>query len=233
MPTFHNLAALAAVLATASASSITFQNVGSQNICYMVEISSGTFPSTTVCGLAPGIPVNAGQTTTIDLDPSFNGALTAWTGSGSIRGARYEINFAATTGSTWYDADYQLGMSDGTVGPSDNRKLANGESSLSGEPDTLAKANAAWPQTTNQAALLAYPNYLKQGSDGTLTYVYCDSNAPQVVIDFFQVTADFSAYIDAGSVAGVTPSAADAEAVKMADAMSLQVDTQDMTIVAH
>ena len=196
----------------------------------MVEMSSGTFPTTTTCGLGPGIPINAGQTTTIDLDPSFNGALTAWT---NVRGARYEINFAATAGSTWYDADYQLGMSDGTVGPSDNRKLADGSSSLSGEPDTLAKANAAWPDTTNQGALLAYPDYLKQGSDGMLSFVYCDANAPQIVIDFYQVQADFAAYIDAGSVAGVTPTAADAQAVKMADVQSLQVDTQDMLIVAY
>lgn len=231
MPSFHTLATLATILATASASSITFQNAGSNDICYMAEVSSGTFDYNTPCGLGTGIPVKAGQTTPVDLDPTFNGALTAWTNG--VRGARYEINFAATAGSTWYDSDYQLGMSDGTVGPSDNRKLSNGDSSLSGEPDTLAKANAAWPDTTNKAALLAYGDYLKQASDGKLSFVYCDTNAPQVVIDFFQVTADFDAYIDAGSVAGVTPSAADAEAVKMANANSLQVNTQDMTIVAH
>lgn len=231
MLSFQTLATLAVLLAPAFASSITFHNAGSQDICYMVEVSSGTFPSTTTCGLGEGIPVQAGQSTTINLDPSFNGALTVWTGS--TRGARYEVNFAATAGSTWYDADYQLGMSDGTLAPSDNRKLANGQSSVSGEADTLAKANAAWPHTTNQAALLAYPDYLQQGSDGTLTYVYCDTNAPPVVIDFFQVTAQFAAYIDAGSVAGVAPSAADAVAVAMANAQSLQVDTQDMSIVAH
>ena len=227
----HTLAALATFLTTVSASSITFQNMGSEKICYMAELSSGTFPSTTICNQGSGIAVNAGQITTVNLDPSFNGALTVWTNS--VRGARYEINFAATAGSTWYDADYQLGMSSGTVGPSDNRKLSTGQSSISGEPDTLAKANAAWPHTTNQAALLAYPNYLKQGSNGQLSFVYCDVNAPQVVVDFFQVTAEFDGYIDAGSVAGVTPSAADAQAVKMADAQSLQVDTQDMSIIAH
>lgn len=231
MPSLRILATLAAVLATTSASSITFQNAGGQNICYMVEVSSGTFPGTTTCGLGTGIPVNAGQTTTVTLDPSFNGALTAWTGG--TRGARYEVNFAATPGSTWYDADYQLGMSDGTLGPADNRKLSNGQSSVSGEPDTLAKANAAWPHTPNQAALLAYPTYLKQGPDGKLSYVYCDTDAPQVVIEFFQVTAQFEAYVDAGSVAGVTPSATEAESVKLADSMSLEVDTQDMRIVAY
>lgn len=227
----HTLAALTTLLTTVSATSITFQNMGSQTICYMAELSSGTFPTTTTCPQGPGIAIPAGQTTTVPLSPTFNGALTAWTDT--VRGARYEINFAATPGSTWYDADYQLGMSPGTLGPTDNRKLSTGQSALSGEPDPLAKANAAWPHTTNQAALLAYPDYLKQGPDGQLEFVYCDTNAPQAVIEFFQVTAEFDAYIDAGSVAGVTPSAADAEAVKMADAQSLRVDTQDMSIVAH
>ena len=124
-------------------------------------------------------------------------------------------------------------MSDGTIGALDNRKLSDGQPSVSGEADTLAKANAAWPQTDDKAALLAYPDYLKQGGDGKLDFVYCDAQAPQVVIDFFQVEADFDAYIDAGSVNGVSPSAADAEAVKMADEKSLEVDTQDMLIVAH
>ena len=124
-------------------------------------------------------------------------------------------------------------MSDGTLGPSDNRKQLNGNSAQSGESDCLAKANAAWPSTPNQAALLAFPDYLQQGPNGQLSHVYCDENAPRVVIDFFQVTAEFHAYIDAGSVAGVTPSALDAKAVNLADLQTLQVDTQDMTIVAY
>ena len=237
------LLATTTTILRASATSITFQNASPHPICYTVELSSGDFPSTTTCGpgSGSGISVPAGQKTQIPLDPSFNGALTAWTTTSNDnnnndmkRGARYEVNFAASPGgSTWYDADYQLGMSDGTIGALDNRKLSNGQSSVSGEADTLAKANAAWPQTENRAALLAYPDYLKQGPDGKLSFVYCDAQAPQVVIDFFQVTAEFDAYIDAGSVQGMTPSAADAEAVKMADEKSLEVDTQDMLIVAH
>ena len=204
----------------------------SEIIIQMVETSSGTFPSTTTCGLGNGIPLNTGETTTVDLAATFNGALTAWINN--IRGARYEVNFAATAGSTWYDTDYQLGMSDGTLGPSDNQTLADGRSSLSGEPNTLAKANAAWPSTPNQAALLAYPDYLRQGPGGALTFVYCDSSALQAVIDFFQVTAAFRAYVDAGSVAGEAAGAGeDAEAVKLADGMSWVVGTQDMLIVAY
>ena len=236
------LLATTTTILRASATSITFQNASPHPICYSVELTSGSFPTTTTCGPGSpsGISVPAGQTTRIPLDANFNGALTAWTTTNDNnnndvkRGARYEVNFAASPGgSTWYDADYQLGMSDGTIGALDNRKLSNGLPSVTGEADTLAKANAAWPQTDNKAALLAYPDYLKQGADGKLDLVYCDARAPQAVIDFFQVTAEFDAYIDAGSVAGVSPSAADAEAVKLADAKSLEVDTQDMLIVAH
>lgn len=186
-----------------------------------------------------GVSVPAGTKTTVPLDGSFNGALTAWIGkdnNNKIRGARYEINFAVSATSTWYDADYQLGMSDGTLGPLDNRPLLNGHPSLTGEPDTLAKANAAWPHTDNKAALLAYPQYIKGdgGAGGKLSFVYCDAQAPQVVIDFFQVTADFDAYVDAGSVAGVSSGGGvDAQAVKMADVKSLEVGTQEMLIVAH
>lgn len=201
----------------------------------MVELSSGTFPTTTTCGPSTGISVPAGAKTTVPLDGSFNGALTAWTGQDNkIRGARYEVNFAVSATSTWYDADYQLGMSDGTIGPLDNRKLLNGQPSLTGEADTLAKANAAWPPP-EAAALLAHPEYFKQeGGSGKLSFVYCDANAPQAVIDFFQVTAEFDAYIDAGSVAGVSSSGAeDAQAVRMADLKSLEVGTQEMLIVAH
>ena len=240
MPSPGPLSLLLLATATlATATSITFQNVSPHPICYTVELSSGSFPSTSTCGSGSGISVPAGQTTRVPLAPSFNGALTAWTttfndNNNVKRGARYEINFAASPGgSTWYDADYQLGMSDGTISALDRRPLPNGHSSVSGEADTLAKANAAWPHTENKDALLAYPDYLKQGDDGKLEFVYCDARAPQVVIDFFQVTAAFDAYIDAGSVEGVSPSAADAEAVKMADVKSLEVETQDMLIVAH
>ena len=88
-----------------------------------------------------------------------------------------------------------------------------------------------WPSTTNKADLLANPDYLRQGPDGKLTYVYMDMNAPQVVIGFFQVQAEFTAYIDAGSVAGVTPN--DPGVVKAADELSWQVSTDDMEIIAY
>lgn len=263
MPSLHaTLAILLAATTASAAPSITFQNASPHDICYGAELSSGTFPSTTTCGPpsspTSGITVPAGATTTVPLPASFNGALTAWTtgpagggggggGPPRTRGARYELNFAASATSTWYDADYQLGMSDGTLGPRDHRPLLllNGRrpSSLTGEPDTLAKANAAWPHADDRAALLAYPDYIRADEGGrTLTFVYCDADAPQVVVHFFQVTAAFEAYVDAGSVAGVgvgvggDPAGGggvDAQAVRMADVKSLEVGTQEMLIVAY
>ena len=234
MAALRKLTSATAVLVTAlsvSATSITFQNTGKHQICYKVEFSSGTLPTQpgVTCDSSPGLKVNAGQKLTINPSPDFNGAITAITKG--IRGGRYEINFEAMPGSTWYDVDFQLGMSDGTLGPTSHQPLTNGQASLSGEQDCLAKANAAWPSTTNKADLLANPDYLKQGPDGKLTYVYMDENAPQVVIDFFQVQADFTAYIDAGSVAGVTPN--DPGVVKAADELSWSVSTDDMEIIAY
>ncbi len=234
MASLRRLTIAAAILATAlsvSASSITFHNTGKHQICYKVEFSSGTLPTQpgVTCDSSPGLKVNAGKTLTINPSPDFNGAITAITNG--IRGGRYEINFEAMPGSTWYDVDFQLGMSDGTLGPTSHQPLGNGQPSLSGEQDCLAKANAAWPSTTNKADLLANPDYLKQGPDGKLTYVYMDINAPQVVIDFFQVQAQFTAYIDAGSVAGVTLN--DPGVAKAADELSWAVSTDDMEIIAY
>ena len=234
MRSFRRLTIAAAVLATAlsaSAASITFRNTGKYQICYKVEFSSGTFPihHGVTCDSSPGVKVNAGQHLKIKPSANFNGAFTAITNG--IKGGRNEINFEAMPGSTWYDVDFQLGMSNGTLGPTSHQPLTNGHSSLSGEQDCLAKANAAWPSTTNKADLLANPDYLKHGPDGKLTYVYMDTHAPQVVIDFLQVQAEFTAYIDAGSVAGVAPN--DPGAVKAADELSWQVSTDDMEIIAY
>ena len=234
MGSFQRLTIAAAVLAitlSTSAASITFRNIGKQEICYKFEFSSGILPTQpgVTCDSSPGLIVNAGKILTINPSPHFNGAITAITNG--IKGGRYEINFAAMPGSTWYDVDFQLGMSNGTLGPTSHQPLTNGHGSLSGEQDCLAKANAAWPSTTNKADLLANPEYLRQGPDGKLTYVYMDTHAPQVVIDFFQVQAEFTAYIDAGSVAGVAPN--DPGAVKAVDELSWQVSTDDMEIIAY
>ncbi len=165
----------------------------------MVQYTSGTAPTTTFCAASngikvsgPGLIVKAGQTLTINPSPDFNGALTAILASG-WQGVRNEVNYQGAT--TWYDADYQLGMSDGTLGPASHQPQADGRSSLAGEQDCVGKANAAWAHTNNKAALLAEKSYIGQATDGSVNHVYMDSAAPGVVVDFFQHTADFNGYL--------------------------------------
>lgn len=238
--------ALATILSTVSAISdigvpgpwgptdplINIYNTGKADICYKVEYSSGNFPTSNTCDSSPGFIVKAGQSVALHTGANFNGGITAITNG--VKGARHEINFS-TAGSCWYDVDYQLGMSDSTLGPADHRPRANNQNSVSGEQDTLAKANAAWSSATDQAALLQNPNYIQQGSNGHLTHVYMDSNAPEDVAEFFQLTAEFTAYIGAGSVAGVAvaPNTIQSQMMKAADQKSWVVDTQQMKIMAY
>lgn len=97
-------------------------------------------------------------------------------------------------------------MSDSTLGPADHRPYIIGGAknvfSVSGEQDTLSKANAGWGAATNKAQLLKHSKYIKQGDGGRLTYVHMDGEAPEEVRAFFQLTAEFTAYMGPGSVAG-------------------------------
>ena len=249
----YSIAALATILAITSAQSasppgiwsptdpaITIQNTSPSDICYKVEFTSGNLQTTTTCDSSPGFIVSAGQTMIVHPGGDFNGAITAIL-SNNVKGARHELNFASPLygiSGTWYDVDYQLGMSDSTLGPADGQpRNINGQQlpSLSGESNTLAKANAAWPQSSNQPQLLASPDYIQQGPNGRLTSVYMDSNAPAEVVEFFQLTANFTAYCGPGSVAGVTipTGTVQSDMVGAADEKSWWVGTQDMLIVAY
>jgi len=245
----YNIAALATILSTVSAISdigvpgpwapndplVNIYNTGKANVCYKVEFSAGAFPTPTTCDSSPGFVVKGGQSVALHTGAGFNGGITAITDG--VKGARHEINFL-TVGSTWYDVDYQLGMSDSTLGPSDHRPRKVGTQllpSVSGEQDTLAKANAAWPSATNKAELLQHSDYIRQGPDGHLTHVYMDGDASEDVAEFFQLTAGFAAYVGAGSVAGVAVSTGtiQGEMNKAADEKSWVVDTQQMEILAY
>ena len=212
---------------------INIYNTSPADICYKVEFSSGNFPTTTVCDSSPGVLAKASQSVSIHPGANFNGALTAIL-TGEVKGARHEINFSG--GSTcFYDVDYQLGMSNSTLGPADHRpRMGTSLSAMNGEQDTLAKANAAWPHTPNQAILLQNQRYLRQGPDGKLNHVYMDADAPEIVAQFFQITAEFTAYVGAGSVAGyvVAAGTVQSEMVKAADEKSWEVDTLQMEILA-
>ena len=253
MAIIGSIAALAIILAITSAQSaslpgiwsptdpaITVQNTSPSDICYKVEFTSGNFQTTTTCDSSPGFIVSAGQTMIVHPGADFNGAITAILNN-NVKGARHELNFASPLygmSGTWYDVDYQLGMSDSTLGPADGQpRNINGHQlpSLSGESNTLAKANAAWPQTSNQPQLLGSPDYIQQDPNGQLTFVYMDSNAPAEVVEFFQLTANFTAYCGPGSVADVAvpTGTVQSDMVGAADEKSWWVGTQNMQIVAY
>ncbi|KAL8732334.1 MAG: hypothetical protein Q9181_003991 [Wetmoreana brouardii] len=234
--TFLTLILASALPALVSANpTISIHNTKPYTLCLEVETSGGWFPTSTVCGGAPGINVAPMRTSSFSPSSNWNGAITPI--RNGVLGTRFEINFsdASHPGSTWYDADMELGMSGATLGPSDGRKRINGGQrlpSLAGEQDPLAKANAAWARETNKAALLANPKYLAANSNGRLTRVYHDKGAPEAVQAFFQLEADFNAYMGPGSELGKTPVAGTLREKlnKVADQKAWFVDTQQMTI---
>ena len=220
----------------------------------MVEYSNGAgiFPNETACGNAhgnevAGFELNAGLSkdfTAIDSSGQrFNGAITAWLNN-STRGARNEINLLNVT-ETWYDVDFQLGISASTCGPADDI------SAFSGERDPLGKANKAW-QTLSRAKkmqLLEFPMYLR-GNNRALNYINMNIDAwpylapgeasrpvnPKTlaVVAFFQKTANFSAYMGPGSVGGVTPPTnLTKELVRLADDQSMSSSTDQMVIISY
>ena len=239
--------ALAAILTSLSAADplVRIQNYSNQNICYMVEYSSGvgTFPTEAACNneqsaTVAGFWVNSGQVREFNA-PGFNGAITAILSGNTIRGARHEINFV-DPGETWYDVDYEYGISDSTLGPIGGQDTEDGHNSLAGEPDAYAKANAAWvhldPATKSQ--LLAFPQYLAQADNGNLDWINMDTAGPAVapaVVYFFQITADFTAYLNPGSVAGrwVDPNTSQDVAKTAADKKTWLVGTDQMVITSH
>lgn len=203
---------------------VTIINTSSQDKVYDVETDfaapKSAFSSCTGC-----ITVGAGKT--VNFHPgAWNGALTA----NQHTGTRHEINFVADPGSVWYDDDMQYGMSDETLGPSDNRnKIGSSESAVAGEQDTLAKANAAWSHadSATQQALLDSGYFA--GDQQKLTMVRMDINAPQRVINWLQIDADFNAYIGAGSVEGKVATAVDHES----DLKTTNLQTNKMTITIY
>ena len=204
---------------------ITIINTSNQNYAYDVEKDSAApasaFSSCTACVKAP-----AGQTVRFYPGHGFNGALTAR----HHHGTRHELNFLSTPGQTWYDSDMQLGMSDETLGPSDHRKQLSGKPSLAGEPDTVAKANAAWKETSpaTQHRLLS-TGYVRGTVGGALTHLTMDAHAPYSLVSWLQLKAHFNAYIGSGSVAGRQTSIVNAAA----DLKTMIVSTNKMTITIH
>lgn len=204
---------------------VTIINTSGGKMTYDVAKDSGAlataFNTCTAC-----ISVPAGQTVQFHPGVAFNGAITS-----QNSGTRHEINFGDPT-IVWYDADMQYGMSDSTIGPSNNMKTQDGRPGVLGEQDCLAKANAGWKTINNDAATqkaLLDSGYLTGTVGGPLTAVKMDIHAPLPVIVFFQLTAQFNAYIGAGSVSNLPADVTTAAA----DKQTHSVATRQMTITDY
>lgn len=185
------------------------------------NVSATAFKTCSKC-----ITVHAGATVKFHPGVGFIGAITA-----QAPATRHELNFGDPA-VTWYDDDMEYSMSDSTLGPSNNMKTRDGRPGLLGEQDCLAKANAGWKTINNnpatQKALLA-SGYITGTIGGPLTAVKMDKQAPLPVVVFFQLTAQFNAYIGAGSVPNLPPDVTTAAA----DKQTHSVATGQMTITEY
>ncbi|KAI4172880.1 MAG: hypothetical protein LQ343_003287 [Gyalolechia ehrenbergii] len=200
---------------------------------YKVE-GNGDNPATAYgagSGSLPMATVLPGQIVQFQVGEGFIGAFTSDRGTGT----RFEVNFRGDSPGeykTWYNSDMEFGMSNTTLGPADGNKQINGDDSLAGEQDCLAKANSAWGSIdeSTQRQLLD-TGYLEGsiGDNGALTAVHMDKEADSSVVDFFQNVAQLNSYVSPGSVAG-EPTGRTAAA---ANAFSWSVATNELTITGY
>ncbi len=179
----------------------------------------------------PMATVLPGQTVHFHVGPGFIGAFTGAKGAGT----RFEVNFRGDSPGaykTWYNSDMEFGMSNTTMGPASGSKQIDGNDSLAGEQDCLAKANSAWGSldAAAQQSLLD-TGYLEgsTGGNGALTAVHMDKQASEDVIIFFQNIAQMNAYVMPGSVAGKPVGVTAA----VADTFSWSVATNELTITGY
>lgn len=208
---------------------VTFTNTASSDRVYVVQGNSDNPSSAYGSGKSPlpSLTIPAGSTVNFHPGVGFIGAFSGLNGAGT----RHEVNFRDSS-ITWYNADMQFGMSNSTFGTTDGSKRIDGGDPLTGEQDCLAKANAAWSsvdEATQQSLLDTGFLEGSTGSNGALTAVSMGTTAPAHVVNFYQLTAEFNSYVDAGSLAGVSTSAVAAAA----DKSTLSVATNKLTITAY
>ena len=221
---------------------IYVNNSSPDTICYMVELNptAERIDLDSHCGSGNGFVVAAGQVREFCPGTNFVGALTAFIGKDAVRGARHEFDFERAD-ITFYDIDYEMALSNSTLGPADGApRSVDGRalSSLAGEVDILAKANRAWwgLDTARKAALLA-TGYARcaAGDWRNLTGVRMDKEAPKAVVRFLQMKANLTGYVVAGSVRGIVPVDGSDEdlLVDKADAFTWGTGTRRMNITAY
>ncbi len=69
----------------------------------------------------------------------------------------------------------------------------------------LSRVKKGWSKltTTDRSTLLRHRNYIQQGRDGNLAFVYKDKDAPIEVIKLYQQRMAFNGYLHHGSVSEI------------------------------
>ena len=197
-----------------------------------MESSWGSIPTSTTCVFTPGFWVDAGTNFSVVPTGEFVGAITAVAPNGFL-GTRHEMGFPPD-GSTWYDIDYEMGISNSTFGPADHRLTKDGSPSLAGEVNALAKANDVWVQIEDKSPLAPHYYYVEQqGPSGNLSRIRIDKLAPVEIKTFFQLDAGLNGYVGPGSVEGMSEEMRKEKMVSWADKQTREVDTQEMEIIAY
>lgn len=159
------------------------------------------------------------------------------------------MNDPSNIGATRFNADFEFGLSNGTVRPSDPRlHTIDGRTALQGDRDVLAKCNAAWAKisASDKIALLNASDragrFLTQvyGGKDELISVRHNKNAPYAVKKFLQLDANLTGYVVSGSYGqggGLVSSLSGAEEMQrmraVADGFVMLVPTQQVTITAY
>ena len=191
-------------------------NKADHDICYMVELSaqSNRVKDITVpCGPGNGFTVPAGKGGR-EFCPgnNFVGALTAFhqgksqsssalSSRSSVpdaekgRGTRFEFNYQDST--TWYDVDYEMGIDSSTLSPA-SHKDAN-----VGERDVAAKVDKAYQALSDsEKSHIKGSGYVDVDDDGKVKDARMDKAAPDSVVNFLQLKAGLTGYVNPGSVEG-------------------------------
>lgn len=182
---------------------VTIINNSSSPRTFKIEASmsnpTGTYGSGN--GEIPSINVPAGGTQDLPVGSGWSGAISDNDGEGT----RFEFTMDGWNGMSWYNTDFQFGMSNAIVNPANGVKRADGGSPVTaGETNYLATAQAGWGEldAAHQQELLD-TKYVDGTVGGALTSVHMDFNAPYCLVHFLQAVAKVCAYVNPGSIAGM------------------------------
>ena len=161
-------------------------------------------------GQTPMITIPAGQSQDLPVGDKWSGAISDNAG----KGTRFEFTINGWQGKSWYNTDFQFGMSDASLRPADGVGRCGGELPVAaGEKSYVTKARWGWAtlDAATQQQLLS-TGYVKGTAGGNLDSIYMDNAAPASIVNFLQDTAKVNAYVNPGSVAGQTQSKLAAQA---------------------